>query len=135
MRNLLIISRGNDKPLSQALIDICKDVRYIFLLAVEDLLGLLVQGIMFLDINDLQLVVHSFTKTEPFDHGVFVDTANGHSVGGLVFLFRHRNGRGGHMDTCSTWTKPSGPAKKLRGTSQKKVLESIRLWHIPTRIL
>ena len=97
MRNLLIVSRGNDKPLSQALINICGDVRYIFLLAVEDFLRLLVQGIVFLDINDLQLVVHSFTKTEPFDHGVFVDTANGHSVGGLVFLFRHRNGRGGHI--------------------------------------
>ncbi|RIV46481.1 hypothetical protein D2V05_03795 [Flagellimonas pelagia] len=97
MRNLLIISRGNDKPFSQALINICGDVRYIFLLAVEDFLRLLVQGIVFLDINDLQLVVHSFAKTEPFDYGVFVDTANGHSVGGLVFLFRHRKGRGGHM--------------------------------------
>ncbi len=70
----------DNEPLAEGQVHIRRDIGHIFLIGTEDFLGLPVHGVVLLDIDDVQFVVHPLSETEPFYHSIFIDAANGHTV-------------------------------------------------------
>jgi hypothetical protein len=73
--------------LAKGKVDVSRNIDYIFFIAIKDFLGFTVFGVMLLDVDGLQFVVHPFSKTESFDHRVFVNAPYGcHGLGVLFQL-------------------------------------------------
>lgn len=83
----LVVHTAYNKIFVEGQIDVGRNINDILLVTIKDFLRFPILVIMLLDVDGFQFVVHPFSKTESFDHRVFVNASYGcHGLGVLFHL-------------------------------------------------